>query len=416
LLGYAALALCVLVVSVSATSADTARSSQSGYLVFSVSSHLPAFGGREACGGLYAVKANGGGLIRVTGPESLSPTYPVAQTFSRNGRFLAFLTVTDTRATLFNLDTSLGRVTRLTKVDFNAEAGIVPRPAWSPKTDTILLANAPKSRVGEIMSVDLRLARAAPIVRTRAPSYGFFPAWSPDGSTVSYTIASRAGWSVWLANRDGSRPRQIARNSSELVWSPRGQRVALFSPGGLGAVVGATLRVGAPPYKRSDEAARRVLHRLPGVVWSPGGDRVLFGRKPSGSYPGEEDEVVDLYVKKPPHGSERLLRRHVIPVAWSRDQRILFLRPSLVSGSLVFGVYWTRVGERKDHLLTVIDENDVRFSSYPVWQSVAGSLRPVKSSAGGASRMFAVPPNSEFCVKALRGLTRQVGHARSPTR
>jgi dipeptidyl aminopeptidase/acylaminoacyl peptidase len=61
----------------------------------------------------------------------------------------------------------------------------------------------------------------------------FEPAWSPDGRTIAYVSDRADYWSddVWLVDVASGRSRQLTRKlmaSSTPVWSPKGDRIALF--------------------------------------------------------------------------------------------------------------------------------------------------------------------------------------------
>jgi Tol biopolymer transport system component len=61
----------------------------------------------------------------------------------------------------------------------------------------------------------------------------FAPSYSPDGERIAFE-SSRSGWSeIWIADRDGSHPRQITHLKGSVAsfprWSPDGRRIVFHS-------------------------------------------------------------------------------------------------------------------------------------------------------------------------------------------
>jgi Tol biopolymer transport system component/DNA-binding winged helix-turn-helix (wHTH) protein len=69
----------------------------------------------------------------------------------------------------------------------------------------------------------------APVTHT-SDLWNYFPQVSPDGTRLAYVSTQSGSQEVWVANRDGSQPRQLTRFNASLRaprWSPDGRRVAL---------------------------------------------------------------------------------------------------------------------------------------------------------------------------------------------
>ncbi|MBU0560982.1 MAG: DPP IV N-terminal domain-containing protein, partial [Bacteroidetes bacterium] len=61
------------------------------------------------------------------------------------------------------------------------------------------------------------------IFKTILPSKGGvrYPRWSPDGSTIAYTINN----AIWLMNTDGGNQQELISNSSFPSWSPDSKEI-----------------------------------------------------------------------------------------------------------------------------------------------------------------------------------------------
>jgi Tol biopolymer transport system component len=115
-------------------------------------------------------------------------------------------------------------------------------PAWSPDGTRIAFSSSSDpdasrcSRDAEwnlICRTDLYVMRAdgselARITSDPAPEYD--PEWSPDGIRIAFTKSDLSGTAIWIANADGSDPRQVssAEGGSDFreSWSPDGSEIA----------------------------------------------------------------------------------------------------------------------------------------------------------------------------------------------
>jgi TolB protein len=61
----------------------------------------------------------------------------------------------------------------------------------------------------------------------RLTAYGdaYAPAVSPDGNLIAFTRSDGINPSIWVMNRDGSNPRQVATKAWDAAWSPDGTQL-----------------------------------------------------------------------------------------------------------------------------------------------------------------------------------------------
>ena len=387
LLGLAALGLAAVLFG---SAGATAKLSRPGKVVFSVFAGLPAFQGDERCEGLYAVNADGSGLARLTGHASgRSAFYPG---FSADGRTLSFATPQSRlrRATLYTLDTASGRFRKRSRffTPFGASG-----PAWSPRGRSLLFPYQ-RGRKLELHSLTLPSGRERNLTPGVTALDG---SWSPDARRIAFVTIERPRRrsAVFTMSSDGTRKRLLARDAAMPAWSPRGEQIAFFRPASLTSSL--WLGTVSGSLRKLAERAR------PPALWSPRGNALLFPREPRvASSPGSELGAGDLYRRDLGSGRERLVERNVIPLAWRRDGRILFLRGRAVSGEGVFAVVVARADGTRERVVAVTDEEDVNIGSLPAWQ-------PARAPLVAAAAPFAPRADGGRCLRLLRRVRSRLG-------
>lgn len=161
--------------------------------------------------GVFVVRADGGGLRRVTTGLDVDPTW------SPDGRRLAFARLLPGGTSAIELVSAAGgRVARITSGGFHDL-----QPAWAPNGLRIAFA-----RTGRARFARPQIATLSPTGRAlRLRGQGSQPAWSPDGARLAVTDAAQR---IVLVSADG-RARMTLTAGTMPAWSPDGSRVAYAS-------------------------------------------------------------------------------------------------------------------------------------------------------------------------------------------
>jgi Tol biopolymer transport system component len=245
----------LVLVSATALQAAGATNAPTGRIAFSM--------GGQAHEDIYAVNADGTGLVRLTD----DPAADFDPSWSPDGGRIAYRHEDEQSGQIYVMNADGSDQRNLTR-----RRGLDYSPAWSPNGKRIAFGSVRSGRATIwVMRPDgsgrKRLSRV----------YGEYPAWSPDGRKIAFDHIFRGShnWDIWVMNADGSGARPlIATAASEQgpAWSPDGKTIAYQSDRG------------APPNSpriwlaRSDGSGRRLLTRQPGErpVWSKSGGDVLF--------------------------------------------------------------------------------------------------------------------------------------------
>jgi len=221
------------------------------------------------------------------------------------------------------------------EVDVGSEGGLEPAfwtegrsPAWSPAGDRIAFV-----REGALWTVE----RGSEANRLTGRLEGLrAPVFSPDGKTVAFYATESGHQDIWLVPSDGSgEPRQLTEEAMPAedrrfapAWSPDSERIAYVSNRAeywSDDVWVVDVRTGATQQLSDTLMAGSV------PVWSPSGDRVaLFGTASSGYW---YQDLASIWLLDPETGeasrvempvwaSDRAMRNRPM---WSGDgERIYF--------------------------------------------------------------------------------------------
>ena len=162
-------------------------------------------------------------------------------------------------------------------------------------------------------------------------------AWSPDGSTLAYTVDPLG--QVWAIAASGADRRLLCARcvansgGDQLAWSPNGDRLAARAPAGIVLI---------DPITRRD-APVRISRGVVGLSWSPDGRSLAL------TLSGEGLAILDVAT-----GKHRVVdgARVAGPVAWSPDGRtIVFTTISYGPYRLHSGVVAYDAGTRRSRVL-----------------------------------------------------------------
>jgi Tol biopolymer transport system component len=252
-LGFALAAIAALPAS-SSTNAPTGR------IAFSLGS---GSGPNDIHAEIYAVDADGSGLVRLTD----DPAADFDPSWSPDGRRIAYRHEDERSGQIYVMNADGSQQRNLTR-----RRGLDYSPAWSPDGRRIAFGSV---RAGKATIWVMRPDGSGR--RRLSRVYGEYPAWSPDGRKIAFDHISPGStdWDIWVMNADGSHARPlIASGASEQgpAWSPNGRTIAYGSDRGA---PGNYARIW---LARSDGSHRHLLTRRLGErpVWSKRGGSVLF--------------------------------------------------------------------------------------------------------------------------------------------
>ncbi len=210
---------------------------------------------------------------------------------SPDGSTIAY--ITPGRISTIGVD-GTGRTTLIEGIT-NNEGDAQDAVSWSPDSSQVAYVDD-----GDIfvMNADGSSIRQL----TTDPKGDFYPAWSPDGSTIAYWSGSRSGVDggprnseIYTIPADGGSSTQLTDNdvsNIEPAWSPDGTQIAYWNGGELWVMAsdGSDQHAVTSPSAIADEAAWA-------PAWSPDGTRIValrFDVTPLGALPLMNVVVFDL--------------------------------------------------------------------------------------------------------------------------
>ena len=204
--------------------------------------------------GVYVSRANGTGLRRVV-PGASSPA------LSPDGKRMAVMDGSPPRLEVIGTN---GRGRR------RLGSGSLESVDWSPNGKALVLTPYTNSLRGSIVVRPLQGKER--VVLRRGWGVGA-PKWSPDGKWIAYSLSFRENRQngLYVVHPDGTGRHRVAKGRTILYsWSRDGRRLAF-----TGGVTGGIGVVGVDG--RGFRAVRvRAFDLIDRLMWSPGGDRLVF--------------------------------------------------------------------------------------------------------------------------------------------
>jgi hypothetical protein len=133
--------------------------------------------------------------------------------------------------------------------------------AWAPNGSQLAYAFS-----GNIYVMNADGSDQHPVTHAPGGMGDFYPAWSPDGTTIAYWEGTRSGgdggpsdseiYTVPATGGGGTRLTNNDVSNIEPAWSPDGTRIAYWNGGGLSVM-------------RADGTHERSVYGTPGGAWAP---------------------------------------------------------------------------------------------------------------------------------------------------
>jgi TolB protein len=174
-----------------------------------------------------AIMNRDGGEVRALTGEAFDHEDPA---WSPDGQWIAYIAKADG-----------GEVLHLIRPDGTGDVALTPatqkviHPSWSPDSRTLLYCTdddlaPPAKNDSEIWAMNIATHAAHALITGGVNTY---PILSPDGRTLAFRrMVDETNSEVWLADGDGSHPRNLTNNPAFdgwPAWSPDGRRLSFGS-------------------------------------------------------------------------------------------------------------------------------------------------------------------------------------------
>ena len=186
----------------------------SGRIAFSSDRPVPGRNNIRKNRDIYSIRADGTGLVRLTGESSFDGMPSWAPT----GEQIAFVSDRTGSLQIWIMNSDGSNPYQLTY-----GKKIAQDPDWSPDGKYIAYTLGQDSGIAKIPAKGGR-----PIVLTDLSYPQSAPAWSPDGSKITFMGKPGKYWQVFVMNADGSGLRQITHDPIDHRfprWMPDGKRI-----------------------------------------------------------------------------------------------------------------------------------------------------------------------------------------------
>jgi dipeptidyl aminopeptidase/acylaminoacyl peptidase len=163
----------------------------------------------ERSADILVVDPDGSNIVNLTN----SSDYEADPAWSPDGQRIAFI-----RNGLWVMDADGSNQTQLTDSGYE--------PAWHRDGTKIAFVDV-REQGDATYLLDLTTNQVSFLVPGGGSAVGIGPSWSPDGTKIAYEDIGDHIGQIWVADSDGSEPRQITHNGAIVpFWSPDGSKIA----------------------------------------------------------------------------------------------------------------------------------------------------------------------------------------------
>lgn len=175
---------------------------------------------------LFTMDVDGSNITQITHDDADHED----PSWSPDGKHIAFVLITKDASSIAIMPFNGGAFDILTPKKFNTI-----HPNWSADSRRIIFCTnddlaPPKKNTAEIVAVDIATKTLHTLIKGGINTYG---SWSPDMKHIAFRkIIGEENSEVFLANADGSQPRNLTKNpffDGWPAWSPDGKLLAFAS-------------------------------------------------------------------------------------------------------------------------------------------------------------------------------------------
>jgi TolB protein len=263
---------------------------------------------------IYIMNADGSGLKRLTD----DPAHDVCPALSSDGSQIAFLTsrhdpdssFPNLKYEIYVMSSDGSHPRRLTTTDAAED-----HPAWSPDGSRLTFdADYDGDGYAEIYAMDPDGTNLIQLTSNQANDQ--FADWSPDGTQIAFSSDRDGDWNIYVMNvadalqgTDGSHPRALTDSPlRELfpAWSPDGAQIAFAAVPANSRNVDVYVMNVADALQGTDGGNVRQLTDTPyydeDPAWSPDGKHIVFQ--------SERNRNFEIYVMNADGSEQRPLTNH----------------------------------------------------------------------------------------------------------